>query len=215
MVSNASEDLPEPLSPVMTTRRSRGISTEMFLRLCSRAPVTAIRSVGRGSPRLRRGGVRDGRMGVRDHRSRGGRALPVAAAARRCLDEVLTTGRDRPGTGKHPSQSSDPPAAQPGKPVEPVHSGYPWSSAREGDRSRAATRSYLVGLPRHWPSARFRHPGRWSRFARNECSGDTVRPPRRVAGLPTAGARTAAGQSRRTPPGGGATPPRSPQAAPR
>src|SRR5215472_12565948 len=38
MVSNASEDLPEPDSPVITTRLSRGRSTSMFLRLCSRAP---------------------------------------------------------------------------------------------------------------------------------------------------------------------------------
>src|ERR1700684_3715966 len=38
MVSNASEDLPEPDSPVITVRVSRGISTSTFLRLCSRAP---------------------------------------------------------------------------------------------------------------------------------------------------------------------------------
>src|SRR5436190_8869011 len=38
MVSKASEDLPEPDSPVNTTSRSRGISTSMFFRLCSRAP---------------------------------------------------------------------------------------------------------------------------------------------------------------------------------
>src|ERR1041384_2917686 len=40
MVSNASDDLPEPESPVMTVSRFRGIATEMFLRLCSRAPRT-------------------------------------------------------------------------------------------------------------------------------------------------------------------------------
>src|SRR3990170_833652 len=38
MVSKASEDLPEPDSPVITTSLSRGRSSEMFLRLCSRAP---------------------------------------------------------------------------------------------------------------------------------------------------------------------------------
>src|SRR4029078_9103825 len=38
MVSKASEDLPEPDSPVITTSFSRGRSSEMFLRLCSRAP---------------------------------------------------------------------------------------------------------------------------------------------------------------------------------
>src|SRR5215471_5005915 len=42
MVSKASEDLPEPESPVNTTSRSRGISRSMFLRLCSRAPRIAI-----------------------------------------------------------------------------------------------------------------------------------------------------------------------------
>src|SRR5687768_9441536 len=37
-VSNASVDFPDPDNPVMTTSWSRGMSTEMFLRLCSRAP---------------------------------------------------------------------------------------------------------------------------------------------------------------------------------
>src|SRR5215471_8632381 len=54
MVSKASEDLPEPESPVNTTSWSRGISTSMSLRLCSRAPRIAItrRSLG-----LSRGGA--------------------------------------------------------------------------------------------------------------------------------------------------------------
>src|SRR5579885_1078014 len=42
MVSKARLDLPEPESPVPTMRRSRGISSEMFWRLCTRAPCTAI-----------------------------------------------------------------------------------------------------------------------------------------------------------------------------
>src|SRR5688500_12501324 len=42
MVSNARLDLPEPERPVTTMSRSRGISSEMFLRLCTRAPCTAI-----------------------------------------------------------------------------------------------------------------------------------------------------------------------------
>src|SRR5580700_842722 len=42
MVSKARLDLPDPDSPVMTTSLSRGISTEMFLRLCTRAPCTAM-----------------------------------------------------------------------------------------------------------------------------------------------------------------------------
>src|SRR5690349_5032844 len=42
MVSKASEDLPDPERPVMTTSESRGSSTVTSLRLCSRAPVTTI-----------------------------------------------------------------------------------------------------------------------------------------------------------------------------
>src|SRR5215471_6157694 len=45
MVSKASDDLPEPESPVITTSWSRGISRSMFLRLCSRAPLTTMRSL--------------------------------------------------------------------------------------------------------------------------------------------------------------------------
>src|SRR5262249_12069009 len=42
MVSKASDDLPEPLRPVITVKVLRGISTEMFFRLCWRAPRTVI-----------------------------------------------------------------------------------------------------------------------------------------------------------------------------
>src|SRR5215212_6764973 len=42
MVSKASEDFPEPDSPVNTTSLSRGISRSTFLRLCSRAPRIVI-----------------------------------------------------------------------------------------------------------------------------------------------------------------------------
>src|SRR6185369_738522 len=45
MVSNASEDLPEPDRPVNTASLSRGISTSMFFRLCSRAPRIVIARV--------------------------------------------------------------------------------------------------------------------------------------------------------------------------
>src|SRR3982750_228394 len=44
MVSKASEDLPDPARPVMTTSRSRGRSTSIFFRLWTRAPRTAIQS---------------------------------------------------------------------------------------------------------------------------------------------------------------------------
>src|SRR6266849_10783478 len=43
MVSKASDDFPDPLSPVMTVNVFRGISTSMFLRLCCRAPCTVMR----------------------------------------------------------------------------------------------------------------------------------------------------------------------------
>src|SRR5918911_1420760 len=42
MVSNASEDFPDPLRPVTTVSELRGISTLMFFRLCWRAPRTVI-----------------------------------------------------------------------------------------------------------------------------------------------------------------------------
>src|SRR5258708_7320050 len=48
MVSKASEDFPEPLRPVMTVKLFRGISTEMFFRLCWRAagPGIVLISIG-------------------------------------------------------------------------------------------------------------------------------------------------------------------------
>src|SRR5690606_5098333 len=48
MVSNAREDLPLPLSPVITTNSLRGKLTSIFLRLCTRAPNT---SISRCSPK--------------------------------------------------------------------------------------------------------------------------------------------------------------------
>src|SRR5439155_809642 len=42
MVSKARLDLPDPERPVTTTSLSRGISTDMFLRLCTRAPRTSM-----------------------------------------------------------------------------------------------------------------------------------------------------------------------------
>jgi len=47
-VSKASEDLPDPDRPVMTTSWLRGRSTSMFLRLWVRAPRTRI--IGGSSP---------------------------------------------------------------------------------------------------------------------------------------------------------------------
>src|SRR5689334_21713357 len=48
MVSNASEDLPEPDTPVTTVRVLCGTSKSMFLRLWTRAPRTTILSVWDG-----------------------------------------------------------------------------------------------------------------------------------------------------------------------
>src|SRR5215213_1236480 len=53
MVSNARLLLPEPERPVNTMRRSRGRSTLMFLRLCSRAPRTTILPESRGGISVR------------------------------------------------------------------------------------------------------------------------------------------------------------------
>src|SRR5690348_7381244 len=48
MVSNASEDLPEPDRPVITINLSRGRSRSMFLRLCVRAPRIRMVSMDAG-----------------------------------------------------------------------------------------------------------------------------------------------------------------------
>src|SRR5829696_424987 len=44
MVSKASEDLPEPETPVTTVSRPTGMENEMFLRLLTRAPRTSMAS---------------------------------------------------------------------------------------------------------------------------------------------------------------------------
>src|SRR6266498_1163137 len=45
IVSKASDDFPEPETPVMTTNLLRGTTTSMFLRLCSRAPRMTMESM--------------------------------------------------------------------------------------------------------------------------------------------------------------------------
>ena len=42
IVSNASDDLPDPDNPVSTVKLSLGISTSIFFRLCSLAPLIII-----------------------------------------------------------------------------------------------------------------------------------------------------------------------------
>ena len=44
-MSKASEDLPDPLRPVTTVSRLRGMRTVTFRRLCSRAPATRMQSL--------------------------------------------------------------------------------------------------------------------------------------------------------------------------
>src|ERR1700737_4335787 len=50
IVSNASDDLPDPDSPVNTIKASRGRSRSTLRRLCSRAPLTIRRSATRFPP---------------------------------------------------------------------------------------------------------------------------------------------------------------------
>ena len=42
MVSNAKEDFPDPESPVKTTNSPLGMSTDIFFKLCSLAPLIFI-----------------------------------------------------------------------------------------------------------------------------------------------------------------------------
>src|SRR5919201_3342260 len=79
MVSNASDDLPDPLRPVNTTRRSRGIERVTFFRLCSRAPRMVIRSVGTGR-------VSPGSLDYETGRRRGDKSLAA-------LDSTLDDAR--------------------------------------------------------------------------------------------------------------------------
>src|SRR5580698_7199364 len=46
MVSNASDDLPEPERPVTTVKELRGMETLMLRRLCWRAPRTVMSLIG-------------------------------------------------------------------------------------------------------------------------------------------------------------------------
>src|ERR1700709_2463107 len=76
MVPNASDDLPDPETPVKTTSASRGTSTSTLRRLCSRAPRTRTQgSVGEAAGAERGRGGGGARAGWRDRRAReqGGR----------------------------------------------------------------------------------------------------------------------------------------------
>ena len=98
MVSKASELFPEPDRPVMMTSLSRGISREMSLRLCSRAPRTLI---VRASPRE---GVVEGAEGI-------GTAMVSAASAKTAsavvagVSDLGEERRDRGATGMTPAST--------------------------------------------------------------------------------------------------------------
>src|SRR2546421_1876400 len=103
MVSKASEDLPEPASPVMTPSASRGIATEMPLRLCSRAPETTICSAEDITPFDCRGAngcspltprnVRGSGAGEREYAAPPRHVEPAAALAR-CAELRRAADRD-------------------------------------------------------------------------------------------------------------------------
>src|SRR3974377_762531 len=102
MVSNASDDFPEPDGPVMTVKVRRGISRSKFLRLCWRAPRTMSWSFTEGKLA---GWSAQAAWAV--HRSmitpsRAWRA--VAARARRQPLDHTACGQDHDGTEGRQSQ---------------------------------------------------------------------------------------------------------------
>src|SRR5690606_564813 len=82
IVSNASDDLPDPDSPVKTTMLLRGKSRSTLFRLCSRAPRTTRRSDTRVAPSLA-GYMQRQRSDLADlsHARRGHRQSPAGAVA--------------------------------------------------------------------------------------------------------------------------------------
>src|SRR5690348_15896624 len=84
MVSNASDDLPDPDSPVTTLRALCGISTSMFLRLWVRAPRTTMLALDCDAPML------------------GGSMLLLE----RTVDIGVVPGRGRPGNNGSPRNST-------------------------------------------------------------------------------------------------------------
>src|SRR5580698_6686884 len=71
MVSNASDDFPDPETPVTTVSELWGISTSMFLRLWTRAPRTTIVSVDIFRDSLPLSGVNRHVVGHTDRPERG------------------------------------------------------------------------------------------------------------------------------------------------
>src|SRR3954447_10376642 len=99
MVSNASDDFPEPESPVNTMSCSRGSSRSTLRRLCSRAPrIRIVLEVSATRPMI--SGRAGNRTDVRSLRRPGGHTPAVKVGASQVdpvrVTELLTTGQDAP-----------------------------------------------------------------------------------------------------------------------
>src|SRR3954447_13313949 len=104
MVSKASDDLPEPDSPVKTMSWSRGSSRSTLRRLCSRAPrITIVLLDGTATGPMIPGRPED-RTDVRTRGSAGPHDLPPALASDKLRRGVVDRGppslteHQRPGT---------------------------------------------------------------------------------------------------------------------
>src|SRR5689334_505677 len=94
MVSKASDDLPEPLSPVITVSVLRGISTEMFFKLCWRAPRTVMLLIAMDLLNLVRKTARNPIKTKADRHYRGPEGLSTALL--RILTSPCGCGQFRP-----------------------------------------------------------------------------------------------------------------------
>src|SRR6266404_2291676 len=127
MVSKASDDFPEPDSPVKTTSLSRGISRSMFLRLCSRAPriviarvfdpavcwrfalitssISAFPGAVAASVQARTAGLRIGRQWVSSEHRKNARQFPVPAAShQRFVGVPAARGYEMAAKNKRPAR---------------------------------------------------------------------------------------------------------------
>src|SRR5690606_3468932 len=152
MVSNASDDLPEPDRPVITISWSRGRSRSMFLRLWVRAPRMRMVSIAIGGGDLGSGG--GGRRWNRDRtRERSeppiwGQMVEIASlpGPRRSRRDARRSGRwssncrsgfsreffadDRKQNEGHAGEQRRPAAGRPGTALPSVRASCPDSGAR-------------------------------------------------------------------------------------
>src|SRR5690606_63946 len=109
MVSNASDDLPDPDRPVITISLSRGRSRSMFLRLCVRAPRILMASISVGGSAEANGpAYRNGRFG--------GNGRVGQAPGRRATAAVQVWGRLDPNGRGHLQFRSCLPSMAAGRP---------------------------------------------------------------------------------------------------